>query len=382
MTAELESEITRTRRTISADTISMSVSELTSLYKEGSLIIRPEFQRLYRWTVEQKSRLVESILLGIPLPSLFVAQSFSSGRWELVDGLQRVSTLLELQGLLPTEDGNGMRPPLGLTGTRLLPPLEKHCWEERRGFEVLSDAQRLDVRLSRLDLKVIKRASDEDTKYDLFQRLNSFGSQLTPQEIRSAMIAGTSSATLSWLLSLTRLDAFKSTVALSERLVEEQYDLELVLRFLMLHNRSIGSTGGALADFSTRLDEWSLQLARTLEERQHALEHAFRTTFESLAETGTENVFRKWDVLRQRFVGAFLNTSYEVIALGVGFHVANGTPHRTDYERAAKELWQLSNMNARFATGLATQDRFVKTIPLGRKLMANPPEEVSESDLL
>src|SRR5579884_211987 len=92
----LESEIRRARLEISADTISMSISELTSLYREETLIIRPEFQRLFRWNIEQKSRLVESVLLGIPLPSLFVAQS-EEGTWELVDGLQRVSTLLELQ---------------------------------------------------------------------------------------------------------------------------------------------------------------------------------------------------------------------------------------------------------------------------------------------
>ena len=105
MTSRLETEITNGRLEIAADTISMSISELTNLYHEGVLVIRPEFQRLFRWSQEQKSRLVESVLLGIPLPSLFVSQS-DEGKWELVDGLQRVSTLLELQGHLKNPDGS------------------------------------------------------------------------------------------------------------------------------------------------------------------------------------------------------------------------------------------------------------------------------------
>ncbi len=126
MSGDLEREISEVRLEIAADTISMSISELTSLYKEGILLIRPEFQRLFRWSNEQKSRLVESVLLGIPLPSLFVSQS-ESGSWELVDGLQRVSTLLQLQGVLVGADGS-LLPPVRLTRTKFLEHLENHTW--------------------------------------------------------------------------------------------------------------------------------------------------------------------------------------------------------------------------------------------------------------
>jgi hypothetical protein len=71
----LEQEILEARRSISSDGYPMSIGELTNLYKSNELRIRPEFQRLFRWSNLQKSRLVESILLGIPLPSIFVAQT-------------------------------------------------------------------------------------------------------------------------------------------------------------------------------------------------------------------------------------------------------------------------------------------------------------------
>ena len=112
----LEEQITETRRTISSDGYPMSVGELTNLYRDGELLIRPEFQRFFRWTSLQKSRLVESLLLGIPLPSIFVAQT-EKGTWELVDGLQRVSTILQLQGELKGEDGKRL-PPLILEETK------------------------------------------------------------------------------------------------------------------------------------------------------------------------------------------------------------------------------------------------------------------------
>lgn len=376
MPEPLEAEISKARLEISADTISMSVSELSNLYREKILEIRPEFQRLFRWDQEQKSRLIESVLLGIPLPSLFVSQS-ESGKWELVDGLQRVSTLLELQGLLENPDGT-LRPPLVLSATKFLPSLKDQCWE---GTAELSDAQKLDIRLARLDLRVIKRSSDPKAKFDLFQRLNSFGSTLTPQEIRSAMIAGTNSDCLSWLTRLASDENFQSCVGLTDRLLDEQYDIELVLRFLMLHDRSIESGRGGLSDFSTRLNDWSIDLAASDGAVWEKLEDVFLKTFKSLALNGGEQVFRKWDKTRGQFRGGFLNTSYEVIAMGTGYHVAQDGAWRTDFEEAARTLWGLPEMSTRFATGLATQDRFVKTLPLGRKLMADPPQDISAEDL-
>jgi hypothetical protein len=375
----LEKEISRARLEISADTISMSISELTNLYKEGILEIRPEFQRLFRWDQEQKSRLVESVLLGIPLPSLFVSQD-EKGTWELVDGLQRVSTLLELQGLLMNPDET-VRPALELSGTKFLPSLEGKSWSHTDSSSTLSDAQKLDIRLARLDLRVIKRGSDPKAKFDLFQRLNSFGSTLTPQEIRSAMIAGTNSACLAWLTKLAASESFTACIGLTDRLIEEQYDIELVLRFLMLHNLPIDEGRSRLSGFSSRLNDWSVDLAAEEEPEWQRLEAIFAATFDSLAGDGGEDVFRKWDEERAQFRGGFLNTSYEVIALGAGYHVAQGNPWRHDVKEAAKALWGLSEMTTRFATGLATQDRLVKTLPIGRKLMADPPERVSSADL-
>lgn len=360
----LELQIADARREVSADIISMSVSELTNLFKEEILVIRPEFQRLFRWTADQKSKLIESMLLGIPIPSIFVSQD-ETGRWELVDGLQRVSTLLELQGLLPAK--SGVRPELELTATAFLPDLEGRSWS---GTLPLSDAQKLDLRLARLDLRVIKRGSDPKAKFDLFQRLNSYGSPLTTQEIRTALIAGMNGDALAWMQKLSEHESYVQALALGDRLIDEQFDLELLLRFLMLHNRPIIGKRGGLGDFPTKLDNWAVDFATNFPAASSELEEVFTQTFDAIAVHGSEQIFRKWDSKYDAFRGGFSSTSFETLALGIGFHIANGSPFRTDLAAAATELWtSVIPKHLGTTTGLATGDRFAKTVPLGRELM-------------
>jgi len=95
----LEKEIESAQRLVKTDAYSLSVGEIVNMYKDKEFIINPDFQRLFRWEIGQKSKLIESILLGIPLPSIFVFEKQDS-TWELIDGLQRISTLLEFMGQL------------------------------------------------------------------------------------------------------------------------------------------------------------------------------------------------------------------------------------------------------------------------------------------
>jgi hypothetical protein len=193
------------------------------------------------------------------------------------------------------------------------------------------------------------------------------------------MIAGTNGACLAWLARLAALDSFSSTIAVSDRLVDEQYDIELVLRFLMLHALD-PIARSRLSDFSTRLDDWSVDLAA---DSTHwpALEATFTRTFDWIADHGGEQVFKKWDRDRGEFRGGFLNTSFEVVALGAGYHFAKDQAVREDVASAVQTLWSIPEMNTRFATGLATQDRLVKTLPIGRKVLADPPQAISAADL-
>lgn len=352
----LDGEIETARRRISTDGYPMSIGELTNLYRDNELVIQPAFQRLFRWDEEQKSRLIESILLGLPLPSFFVAQN-EAGQWELIDGLQRVSTMLQLQGMLPGHE------PLVMQGTKYLPGLQGMSWDD------LSDAQRLDIKRSKVDLKIVRRDSEASTKYDLFQRLNSYGSPLTAQEMRHAMLVGINANFASWLADVAEEPDYLDTVALPDKSLAEKYNEELVLRFLYLHDLP-DVTAFALRGFGQKLDDASVRLAEEFAVGAPQREVAFRRTFELLNDALGDNAFKKWDAVRGRFSGGFVNTSFEVLAVGLGHHIATGTAHRNDLEEAAKELWANPIIRDRFATGRNTERRMGVTLKLGRELMA------------
>jgi hypothetical protein len=116
--AMLQDEIINTQRLVKTDAYQMSIGEIVSMYENREIVIDPDFQRLFRWDIGQKSRLIESLLLGIPLPSIFVFERGDSS-WELIDGLQRVSTVLEFMGKLRAPQ-SGVQPPSILEATKSL----------------------------------------------------------------------------------------------------------------------------------------------------------------------------------------------------------------------------------------------------------------------
>ena len=158
-------EIESRRTSFKTDSYPMSIGELVNLYISKEITIRPEYQRLFRWTQGQKVKLIESILLGIPIPSIFVFQD-PSGKWELVDGLQRVSTILLFLGILEGEER------LQLNGTKYLPSLDGYFWESKVEGELeVPDAIKLSFKRSKLNFTIILSESDKRAKFEVFQRL-------------------------------------------------------------------------------------------------------------------------------------------------------------------------------------------------------------------
>jgi uncharacterized protein with ParB-like and HNH nuclease domain len=99
----LKDEIEKAKRSVNTDTVQMTIGEVANMYTSVELNILPEFQRLFRWSGVRKSNFVESILIGIPIPPAFVYEK-EDGNWELIDGLQRISTVLEFMGILKHPD--------------------------------------------------------------------------------------------------------------------------------------------------------------------------------------------------------------------------------------------------------------------------------------
>ena len=362
----LQEEIDRKISEIRSDGYFMSIGELINIYRDWELEIHPEFQRFFRWNNSQKARFIESILLGIPLPSIFVFQR-QDGIWDLVDGLQRLSTIFEFVGVLKNESGELVKP-LTLEGTKYLPSLQGKNWNEEEDIKnSLTPAQRLFVKRAKFDVKILVKESDEKSKYELFQRLNTGGSSLSDQEIRNCTLVMENKNIYRWLRDLASHEKFQECVALTDRSLEQQYDMELVLRFIILRKVDTEELT-KVRDFSEFLHDKALQIAADSKFEPEGEGIAFRKTFEILHGQTKENSFRRYDPQKDRFSGGFLISAFEVIALGIGYNYEQILSHNDLKIKSVIKKWWTDQSDRKKLADSSTSVRMRTTIPIGRKI--------------
>jgi hypothetical protein len=195
----------------------MTVDLLLSRARSGMVDLQPEFQRRWGiWDQRRQSRLIESMLLRIPLPNLYAAED-DSERWEIVDGIQRLSTIARY--IEPTIINDT---PLTLTDLEYLHGIEG------RKFVELAPKLKLRLRETELVIHLIRRGTPPDVKFNIFARINTGGMVLSSQELRHAITPGPARAILeAW----SKLPQFIQATDNSVRSIRMD-DRELVLRYL------------------------------------------------------------------------------------------------------------------------------------------------------
>jgi hypothetical protein len=363
----LTDQINAKRKEIRTDGYPMSIGEWISMYEKNELDIHPEFQRFYRWTPSQKTSLIESILLGIPLPAIFVSQR-GDGVWDVIDGLQRLSTIFQFVGILKDENKKPVKP-LILQKTKYLPALQDIQWaNETNELKSLPPELQLVLKRSKISASIVLKESDETAKYDLFQRLNTGGSDLSPQEVRNCLLLMTNKSLFEWLKHLPKNENFILTTALSDRPLEESYDVELALRFVLLalikevDIKSLGDVGNFLTDNLTTI-------AQDKKFKKTPIKNLFDETFSILNEIFGDTAFKRFNIKKDRHEGGFLLSLYEVIALGIAYNIANNTLCAKDkiIERA-RSVGSNKIYTDWSAYGVNASRRLPKLIPYGRNL--------------
>jgi len=365
----LQEEIDSMRQEIRADRYSMSIGEWISLYESEEIDIHPEFQRFFRWENPQKTNFIESILLGIPIPPIFVSQR-EDGVWDVVDGLQRLSTIYEFIGKLKDEN-NQLLPPLVLKGTKYLPNLNNKIWEDPDHSEnenSLTQAQRLLIKRAKIDVNILLKESNKVAKYELFQRLNNGGSLTTPQEVRNCILVMYNREMFNWMKGLSQNQSFKECIALGERLNDEQYDLELLLRFLVFRNIEQNALKGIKNDLGEFLTDKIVQMAENSQFNYEEEEKAFKQTFSILYEQMGSDSFRRYSANKDKFMGGFLVSAYEVIALGIGYHCEQLSSSNFNIRDKIKEIWSSHKYKEWSGGGTNAQRRLPKLVPFGRQM--------------
>lgn len=181
--AQLADQLQAQRRAVDFDTYDISIQQLLSMLQSRAIDIAPAYQRKFRWDNERSSQLVESVFLGIPVPSLFMATN-SNATWELVDGVQRLSAIVQFAGSAELQTRIGIERSLVLEG------LEKLTHFNGKRFVDLPQTMQLQFTLRPVKVVTLSDKSDEIVRFDLFERLNTGGVSLSPQEIRNCVFRG------------------------------------------------------------------------------------------------------------------------------------------------------------------------------------------------
>lgn len=192
---------------------SVNLGTLLEMLKGKQIIFDTEFQRNEDlWKPVEKSRLIESVLLGLPLPSFFFNEREESlYEWEIIDGLQR---LCAFQDFFVDKT-------LKLTGLDFLNEYEGKCYDD------FTPKEQWRMNMLTVTLNIVTRSTPQDVKYMIFKRVNSVSYVLTPQEMRHALIHGKPAA---FVKELAESEAFKKATANTD--FKRMADRELVTRYL------------------------------------------------------------------------------------------------------------------------------------------------------
>ncbi|MFI9784662.1 DUF262 domain-containing protein [Kitasatospora sp. NPDC051984] len=224
----LEEQLRGERGKVDVAVHNFSVRELVRMIADEELNASPSYQRKFRWEEADESLFIESVFLGLPIPPLFVATNVGF-QWEVVDGLQRLSTLAHF---LARDDEEaravGRNRPLMLGGLEKLTSLNGNSYSDL--------PKNLQVYFGRQPLQVISLTdkSDRQVRFDVFERLNRGGIQLTAQEVRACVYMGPFNDFIEELSEDPRLRAI---LKLQKAHENDGTQVEQVLKFFAYKNR-------------------------------------------------------------------------------------------------------------------------------------------------
>jgi Protein of unknown function DUF262 len=227
MSQTITEQLNEQKRKVDYDTYDISVQQLLAMVEKAQIDIAPAYQRHFRWDEARQSLYIESIFLGIPVPSLFMAAN-ADGTWELVDGVQRLNTLVHFAGSQAALERAGLAGPLRLGD------LEKLGTFSGRTFSELPDSVRLQFQLKPVKVITITDKSDLAVRFDVFERLNTGGVALSPQEIRSCVYRGEFN---DFIEKLAQMREFRKVAKLPPKQQRDGTPEEWVLRFFAYLDR-------------------------------------------------------------------------------------------------------------------------------------------------
>lgn len=270
------------------------VDGLVKRLKRGDIFI-PPFQRDYVWNQAEASRLVESLLLGLPVPGVFLAKEGESNKLSVIDGQQRLKSLLFFyEGFFNPKTGDSRQKVFRLKN------VQKQY--ENKTYEELEEEDRIKIDDSIIHATIIKQESPNDDNtsiYHVFERLNTGGRKLTPQEIRSAIYIGKMNEMIA---ELNDYPAWRELFGKKNNRLKDQ---EMILRFLAIYS-NIENYSKPLKEF---LNKFNLKYKNPSDEEIERLSSIFKRTSDLILTKIGKNAFRPDRV--------FNASAFEVLMVGI-----------------------------------------------------------------
>jgi hypothetical protein len=314
------------------------VEGLVRRLKRGEIFV-PKFQRDFVWKQPEASRFIESLLLGLPVPGIFLAKEPDTNKFLVIDGQQRLRSLQYFyDGVFNPREGDKKQRVFELTGVQ-----ERF---DGKTYGTLEEPDRLRLDNSILHATVVKQDSpleDDTSIYHIFERLNSAGRLLTPQEIRVALYHGR------FMDEIRRLNGFAPWREIFGKLNPRLKDQELILRFLALYFGA-GSYERPMAEF---INKFTASHQRADDAFLASASSAFEETIAAYHRSLGREAFRP---------GRTLNAAiFDSAMVGLARRLAAGPPP-TDAEIAERYRALIADHDYAETTSRSTSDEaFVRT---------------------
>jgi len=203
-----------------------SVREIVTMVEDGD-IVKPELQRKYVWKKKEASRFIESLLLGLPVPSIFLANQ-EDGKRLIIDGYQRINTVVEFLSGTWTGDDTEFK----LWNSELI----NERWRNK-AFSDLMEADKRRLRNYTIHAIIFeqKQPKDDSAMFQIFERINTSGVTLNAQEIRNCVSQGKLNTLL---FKLNKYDNWRKLYG-SDVESPRMLDLEFILRFFAMYDEKV-----------------------------------------------------------------------------------------------------------------------------------------------
>lgn len=314
----------------------MSLETVASMVEKGAIDTQPAYQRRERWSPQRQSALIESFLLNIPIPPVYLAEE-AYGKYTVIDGKQRLSTITAfMRNKFALRDLEKFQALTGFT-FEMLPTEPKNALEIRPYVRVIT----------------LLKQSDPDLKYEVFERLNTGGEALFPQEIRNAAFRGKLNDLLFALSSSQFLRQQLKISKDTEPAYLQMQDVEYVLRFFTMRDCWSKFTG----DYRRSMDKF---MERNQNPSQNQLNIFKRTFQESLGRCEAfwgPDAFKRFDgdATRNQFLAGMYDAQMVAVSLLSTKAATKLEGKSTQIRKATKRLFDAGPFEAWVRSGTNTR---------------------------